>query len=182
MGHWVSLVEFICKSLELILSGKRIETIAKALGMTVIISERKGASSTATRPDRTEFYEMLEKSDVVVLCCPLDGSTRGMVGLAELKHMRKNAILVNVSRGGTVGEAALAAALKEHWIGAVATDVFAVEPASTSSSPLLAEDIPNLTLSPHVAWYADSSIENLKRSIKSNIESFAKGEPENMVS
>jgi lactate dehydrogenase-like 2-hydroxyacid dehydrogenase len=118
-------VECICKSPVLILSGKRIDTIAKALGMTVIISERKGASSTATRPDRTEFYEMLEKSDVVVLCCPLDGSTRGMIGLAELKHMHKDTILVNVSRGGTVDEAALAMALKEHWIGAAATDVFA---------------------------------------------------------
>jgi hypothetical protein len=102
----VSLVVFICSNPELILSGKRIETIAKALGMTVIVSERKGASPTATRPDRTQFYEMLEKSDVVVLCCPLDGSTRGMIGLAELKHMRKDAILVNVSRGGTVDEAA----------------------------------------------------------------------------
>jgi lactate dehydrogenase-like 2-hydroxyacid dehydrogenase len=57
-----------------------------------------------------------------------------------------------------------------------------VEPASASSSPLLADGIPNLTLSPHVAWYADSSIENLKRSIKSNIESFVRCEPENMVS
>jgi glycerate dehydrogenase len=150
--------------------------------MTVIVSERKGASPTATQPGRTEFYEMLEKSDVVVLCCPLDGSTRGMIGLAELKHMRKDAILVNVSRGGTVDEATLATALKEHWIGAAATDVFAVEPASASSSPLLADDVPNLTLSPLVAWYADSSIENLKRSIKSNIESFVKGTPENMVS
>jgi phosphoglycerate dehydrogenase-like enzyme len=145
--------------------------------MTVIVSERKGASPTATQPGRTEFYEMLEKSDVVVLCCPLDGSTRGIIGLAELKHMRKDAILVNVSRGGTVDEATLATALKEHWIGAAATDVFAVEPASASSSPLLADDVPNLTLSPLVAWYAD-----LKRSIKSNIESFVKGTPENMVS
>jgi glycerate dehydrogenase len=105
-----------------------------------------------------------------------------MIGLAELKHMQKSAILVNVSRGGTVDEAALAAALREHLIGAAATDVFAVEPASASSSPLLADDIPNLTLSPHVAWYADSSIENLKRSIKSNIEGFVKGTPVNMVS
>ena len=75
----VSLVEFICKCSELILPGKRIETIAKALGMTVIVSERKGVSSAAIRPGRTEFYEMLEKSDVVVLCCLLDGSTRDMI-------------------------------------------------------------------------------------------------------
>ena len=63
---------FIYGNPELIFSGQRTATIAKALGMTVIVSERKGASPTATQPGRTELYEMLEKSDVVVLCCPLD--------------------------------------------------------------------------------------------------------------
>jgi lactate dehydrogenase-like 2-hydroxyacid dehydrogenase len=63
---------FIYGNPELIFSGQRTATIAKALGMTVIVSERKGASPTTTRPGRNEFYEMLEKSDVVVLCCPLD--------------------------------------------------------------------------------------------------------------
>ncbi|KAF4637399.1 hypothetical protein G7Y89_g697 [Cudoniella acicularis] len=160
--------------------GKRIESIAKALGMSVLIAERK-SSTASPRPGRVEFYNMLEKSSIVVLCCPLDNSTRGMIGVEELKHMDPEAVLVNVARGGVVDEAALVTALQEKWIQGAATDVFAIEPANASSGPLLADGIPNLTLSPHVAWYADSSIENLKRSIKTNIESFVQGTPVNIV-
>lgn len=158
--------------------GKRIEGIAKALGMTVLQAERKGSRSV--RLSRTDFYETLQKSSIVVLCCPLDATTRGMVGDKELRAMNKEAILVNVSRGGVVEELSLVTALKEGWIKGAATDVFEEEPAS-ASSPLLAEGIPNLTLSPHIAWYADSSIENLQATVKSNIENFVAGRPENVL-
>lgn len=161
--------------------GKRIEAIAKALGMSVIIADRKGVPQSFTRAGRIEFLETLQKSTAIVLCCPLDASTRGMIGKKELKTMDNKAILINVSRGGVVGEEALVEALRAGWIAGAATDVFATEPASASTSPLLAADVPNLTLSPHVAWYADSSIENLKRTIKSNIEGFVAGSPVNMV-
>ncbi|KAH8650932.1 D-isomer specific 2-hydroxyacid dehydrogenase [Tricladium varicosporioides] len=160
--------------------GKRIEAIAKALGMSVLVAERKNCS-TPTRPNRVEFYKTLEQSSVIILCCPLDYSTRGMIGEQELRHMNEEAILINVARGGVVEEAALVHALQQKWIKGAATDVFAVEPVTKATSPLLSDGIPNLTLSPHVAWYADSSIENLKQSIKENIESFVKGTPLNMV-
>ncbi|RDW57597.1 hypothetical protein BP6252_13679 [Coleophoma cylindrospora] len=160
--------------------GKLVESTAKALGMQVLIAERKG-NQQSVRPGRTDFTETLKQSSVIILCCPLDNSTRGMISETELQFMDRRAILVNVSRGGVVDEAALVKALQEHWINGAATDVFAVEPASASTSPLLADGIPNLTLSPHVAWYADSSIENLKRGIKSNIEGFVNGAPVNMV-
>lgn len=148
--------------------------------MSVLIAERKDAPSP-TRPSRVEFYKTLEQSSVIVLCCPLNRSTQGMIGEEELKCMDGEAILINVARGGVVNETALVKALQQKWIKGAATDVFAVEPVTKATSPLLADGIPNLTLSPHVAWYADSSIENLKRSIKENIENFVKGTPLNMV-
>jgi phosphoglycerate dehydrogenase-like enzyme len=159
-------------------SGKRIESIAKALGMSVLQAERKG--SAIVRPSRTEFYETLQQSSIIVLCCPLDASTRGMIGERELRAMDKEAILINVSRGGVVEEVPLVTALKEGWIKGAATDVFEIEPAS-ASSPLLAAGIPNLTLSPHVAWYAESSIENLQATVKTNIERFVADHPENVL-
>lgn len=162
------------------LLGKRIEAIAKALGMSVVIADRKGLSESSIRPGRLSFLNTLQKSTAIILCCPLDGSTRGMIEEAELHTMDKNAVLINVSRGGVVEEEALVKALQGQWIAGAATDVFATEPAN-ASSPLLAAGIPNLTLSPHVAWYADSSIKNLKVTIKSNIESFVAGSPVNMV-
>lgn len=146
--------------------------------MSVLLAERKGES--AARAGRTDFLETLEKSSIIVLCCPLDASTRGMIGEAELKATNKEAILINVSRGGMVEEIALANALRNGWIKGAATDVFETEPAGPES-PLLAADIPNLTLSPHIAWYAESSIENLQATVKSNIENFVAGRPDNVL-
>ncbi len=160
--------------------GKRLEVIAKALGMSVLVAERKGVLVNEVRSGRTGFEETLKKSDVVVLCCPLDNVTRGMIGEAELRIMNKRLILVNVSRGGVVEEEPLARALKESRIAGAATDVFAIEPVTPSSSPLLVGDVLNLTLSPHVAWYADSSIEILKRGIEMNIEGCLAGKPANV--
>ncbi|TVY47794.1 Glycerate dehydrogenase [Lachnellula occidentalis] len=167
--------------LPLTTKGKWIENIAKAMGMTVIIADRKGTPPNATRPGRTEFTQTLQRSDVLILCCPLDVSTRGMIGEAELKLMDSRSLLVNVARGGVVDEDALVKALRNSWISGAAVDVFASEPVTPSTSPLLADGIPNITLSPHVAWYADSSIENLKVILNSNIESFVAGNPANLV-
>lgn len=94
--------------------------------------------------------------------------------------MNKEAILINVSRGGVVEEIPLVQALKNGWIKGAATDVYETEPAPPSN-PLLADDIPNLTLSPHIAWYAESSIENLQATVKSNIENFVAGKPDNVI-
>jgi phosphoglycerate dehydrogenase-like enzyme len=106
-----------------------------------------------------------------------------MIGEKELGLMRKDSILINVARGGIVDEGALVKALREGWIRGAATDVFAVEPADSTTSPLITtgNTIPNLTLSPHVAWYAGSSIENLQTTVKSNIEYFMAGDPQNVV-
>jgi phosphoglycerate dehydrogenase-like enzyme len=112
--------------------------------------------------------------------CPLDETSRDMIGEEELKMMQPTASLINVARGGVVNEKALVKALKERTIANAATDVFEIEPA-TSANPLISEAPPNLTLSPHIAWYADSSLENLQRIVKENIEGFVRGEPENLV-
>ncbi|KUJ17787.1 uncharacterized protein LY89DRAFT_61504 [Mollisia scopiformis] len=161
--------------------GKRIEVIAKALGMSTLIADRKGVPISSVRPGRVQFSKTLKECTAIVLCCPLDASTQGMIGERELRNMDNEAILINVSRGGVVDEKALVEALQGAWIAGAATDVFATEPASVSTSPLLARDVPNLTLSPHVAWYADTSIENLKTTIKSNLEAFVAGSPVNLV-
>jgi lactate dehydrogenase-like 2-hydroxyacid dehydrogenase len=79
-----------------------------------------------------------------------------------------------------VNEKALVKALKEGMIANAATDVFDGEPA-TVENILISEAPPNLTVSPHIAWYADSSLENLQRIVKGNIEGFVMGRPENIV-
>ena len=121
--------------------------------------------------------------------------------------MRSDAILVNVARGGIVDEDALVEALREGRIAGAAVDVFVDEPATRGGSVLVraaagegvngngdgdgngGEGTGNdsglkgrLVLSPHVAWYARSSIEKLRGTVVQNIEGWVRGEPRNLVS
>lgn len=164
--------------------GNRVATIGRALGMPVIFAERKGVKENDVRPGRVEFFTALKQSTVVMITCLLNDSTRDMIGEGELQLMRKDAVLINVARGGIVNEKALAKALKERWIIGAAVDVFEEEPAGFDT-PLVAavrEDPHlNLILSPHVAWYASTSLERLQVIVPANIEAFVAGKPQNVV-
>ena len=95
--------------------GEGVARLAEAFGMRVLWAERKGAEKVG--PGRTAFAELLRQSDVVSLHCPLNDATRGLIGEAELRLMKPEAILINPARGGIVDEAALVRALKEKGLG-----------------------------------------------------------------
>ncbi|OKL64580.1 hypothetical protein UA08_00582 [Talaromyces atroroseus] len=160
---------------------KRLANMCQALGMRVQVSDRKNPPSQST--DRVSFQEVLRTSTAVVLCVPLTPSTENLISTEELKLMGEQALLINVSRGGVVDETALAEALKQGSIGGAATDVFAKEPASSASSPLLHADMreTNLTVSPHLAWLAQSTIENYQRVLVENLQGFLEEKPVNVV-
>lgn len=146
----------------------------------MVVSDRKGA--TQLRDTRVAFEDVLKKVTVLVLCCPRDPSTVNLIGEMELKSMRRDALLINVDRGGIVNEAALAKALKQRWISCAATDVLEVEPGIVGS-PLLPRDgepIPNLTISPHIAWFAQETISTLQRLLKEGIDGWVAGKPVNV--
>jgi phosphoglycerate dehydrogenase-like enzyme len=150
--------------------------------MKVQISDRKNAPSQSS--DRVHFHKILRTSTAVVLCVPLTPSTTNLISAEELKLMGEQSLLINVSRGGVVDETELAEVLKEGSIGGAATDVFAKEPASSVTSPLLRADVrdTNLTVSPHLAWLAQSTIENYQRVLVENLKAFLEGKPVNVVS
>lgn len=153
--------------------------------MTVLISERKGASPSGFRPGRTPFEETLQRSTVVVIALPLSSSTTSLLSTDEFALMRPDALVINVARGGIVDEAALTLALKDKRIAGAATDVYEKEPAGKENVLVrIAEEERvkgRLILSPHVAWYARSSIEKLRRVMGENVDSWAKGVPMNLV-
>jgi len=97
--------------------------------------------------------------------------------------MQLDAIIVNVARGGVVDENALVRALREGWISGAGTDVFETEPATKENSILLREydSIPNLTLSAHTAWFSETTVENLQKTVKENVEAWVMGKPQNVV-
>lgn len=104
-----------------------------------------------------------------------------MISTAELEAMDDTAIIVNVGRGGVIDEAAVVQALRDGKIGGFATDVFSPEPATKESSILLDPTIPNLILSPHIAWYSSKTISGTIETLKKNIEGFVAGTPHNVV-
>ena len=132
---------------------------------------------------RVPFEEVLRTVTVLVICCPRDASTIDLIGEEELRRMRKEAIIVNVARGGIVNETALAKALSERWIAAAATDVLGKEPGGRGTTPLLPleGEVPNLTITPHVAWFAAQTMTNLKTMLKEGVEAWVAGKPVNVV-
>jgi glycerate dehydrogenase len=133
------------------ISGKAVEKIGRALGMQVLVAERKDA--TEVRPGRTLFEEALKQGTLFILVVPLDDTTRSMFGKKEFDAMQSSALVVNVGRGGVINDQDLIDALKSGKIAGAATDVFEIEPATSGNCKLLDTSIPNLLLSPHVAWY-----------------------------
>ena len=155
--------------------GKKVSKMLGALGMKVIIAARKGAPATE---GRVPFEEALAMASVVVLCCPRSPETLNLLAGPEFEKMRKDAVLVNVARGGIVDEQALLTALKEGQIAGAAVDVFGTEPAGPETSPLLGEEAEglNLVVTPHTAWIGGMTTANYQRVLQENIDGFILGQ------
>jgi glycerate dehydrogenase len=146
--------------------GQAVARVAQCLGMEVLIAQRPGGDR---RPNRLPLVELLHRVDVLSLHCPLTPETRGLIDAPELALMRPDALLVNTARGGIIDEAALATALREGRIGGASLDVLSTEPPPPDH-PLLAPDIPNLILTPHVAWASRAARQRLLDAVATNIE------------
>ncbi len=147
--------------------------------MTVIIAERRDAPQT--RAGRIPFSKALSMGTLFVVATPLDESTRDMIGADELAIAGPKSLFINVGRGGIISETDLVHALRQGLIGGAATDVFASEPPTKDTSPLLDPSIPNLLLSPHTAWYSKRTMEDTCRVQRANIEGFVAGKMINVV-
>jgi lactate dehydrogenase-like 2-hydroxyacid dehydrogenase len=153
------------------------------------------------RAGRTTFTETLTSSTIIIMTLPLLAATVDLISTPEFALIRANTVLVNVARGGVVNKDALVFALKERRIRGAAVDVFVKEPAGVGNSVLVRaaaaaargdgdrEDRGEkgglevrLVLSPHMAWYARSSIKKLRRTVRENVEGWARGEAQNLLS
>jgi phosphoglycerate dehydrogenase-like enzyme len=121
-----------------------------------------------------DLREMLARADVVVNCAPLTPATRGMLGARELATMKPGAFFINVGRGASVDEAALAAALREGRLGGAAVDVFAEEPPPRGH-PLYALD--QVIVSPHVSGFLPSYDDKCVELFAENLRRFLADQP-----
>ena len=159
--------------------GQAVADMAKAFGMRVLFAEHRGAAST--RPGFAPFERVLAESDIVTLHVPLTEATRNLIGADEFRRMKPSALLINAARGGVVDEAALAEALREGRIAGAGLDVLSEEPPR-AGNPLLALGLPNLIVTPHVAWASREAMQILADQLIANIEAFVRGAPQNLVS
>ncbi|PWB91218.1 D-2-hydroxyacid dehydrogenase [Methylocystis sp. SB2] len=154
--------------------GKEIEKRAVALGMKVLIND------VADVPNKVDVATVLREADVVTLNLPLTPETKNMIGAKELASMKKSACIINTARGGIVDEAALADALRKGIIGGAGFDVLTVEPPKNGNI-LLDPTIPNLIITPHVAWASKEAMQVLADQLVDNIDAFVAGSPRNLV-
>lgn len=156
--------------------GKKVAELGKAFGMNIL------AYSRTKKDDKdVEFCsldELLERSDVVTLHCPLNEGTNKLIDKSALMKMKKSALLVNTSRGGVIDEEALTWALNNDIISAAAVDVLTVEPMQPDC-PL--KNAKNITFSPHIAWAPLQTRKRLVTLVSENIKAWAKGETINNV-
>lgn len=154
--------------------GKEIEKRAVALGMHVIVND------VTDVPSKVDLATLLRESDVVTLNLPLTPETKNMIGAKELASMKKTACIINTARGGIVDEAALADALRNGTISGAGFDVLTVEPPKNGNI-LLDPTIPNLIVTPHIAWASKEAMQVLADQLVDNIDAFVAGSPRNVV-
>jgi glycerate dehydrogenase len=151
--------------------GQGAARIAEAFGMRVVIADRPGG---VPRPGRVPLKELLTVADIVSLHCPLTDATRGLIGAPELALMKPHALLINTARGGLIDGRALAEALKAKRLAGAGLDVLAREPPPLDD-PLLDPEVPNLVVTPHVAWAAREARQRCVDEIAANIRDFRSG-------
>ena len=151
--------------------GHTVAGMAEAFGCEVAYHSISGAKRAEKYPEKS-LDELLAWADIVSIHSPLNDKTRGLIGKAQLERMKHDAILINVARGGIVDEKALADALDNNTIAGAVVDVFSKEPMPAENPLLHVKDPYKLLLSPHNAWSAKESIDNLVAAIAENIISF----------
>ena len=145
--------------------GQKVEELAKAFGMKVIVANIPGRPM---RDNQITLDEALPQADFVSLHCPLTDETKDLLNKDFFHQMKSTAYVINTARGPVINEQDLAVALKNNVIAGAGLDVLSVEPPSPDN-PLLASDIPNLAITPHIAWASHEAKQRLIQGMADNI-------------
>ena len=158
--------------------GQGTAKIARGFGMKVLFADH--APPKMEGVEFTPFDQVLAESDVISVHCPLTPATRNLIGIEQFRKMKRNCLLINTARGGLVDEQALIQALDEGLIAGAGFDVLTTEPPK-NGHPLLDLRRPNFILTPHVAWASDGAMQFLADQLIDNIEAWAAGKPQHLV-
>lgn len=158
--------------------GQATARILNALDMNVIAYDAYQSDAGKQVAEYVELDELLAKSDVIFLHCPLFPETEGIINAKNISKMKDGVILINNSRGQLVVEQDLADALNSGKVYAAGLDVVSTEPIK-EDNPLISAK--NCIITPHISWAAKESRQRIMDITANNIEQFLKGEPVNVV-
>lgn len=160
--------------------GRKTGLIAQALGMRILAGgSRRVPALESETVKYVEMDELLKKSDVISLHCPLVKKTRGIINKNSIARMKGGVIIINTSRGPLIVEEDLAEALNSGKVWAAGLDVVSVEPVR-GDNPLLTAR--NCIITPHIAWAPIETRRRLMDIAVDNLRSFLSGSPVNLVS
>ncbi|MBR4296004.1 MAG: hydroxyacid dehydrogenase [Clostridia bacterium] len=157
--------------------GKKVAQIAKAFGCKVIACKRTPDENY----DCTDIDTLCQKSDIISIHTPLNDSTRSLIGEKQIGIMKKSAILLNLARGAVVDEEAVASAVLDGRIAGFGCDVYSVEPFPTEHPYTKLLSLPNVCLTPHIAWGAYETRVRLVGEMAENISAFTVNKRHNRV-
>lgn len=157
--------------------GRRVGEVARALGCRVIVNKR----TPVTDWECVDFDTVCRESDILSIHTPLSESTRNLLDRDHIAMLKRDAIVINVARGAVTDEAALAEAIEKGAIGGLGVDVYSVEPFSESHPFSRIRTLPNVCMTPHMAWGGYETRVRLLDEVASNITAFLSGERRNRV-
>ena len=152
--------------------------IARALGMTVLALNHHPQDSGREIAEYVELDELLARSDVITLHCPLTPENAGMINKATIAKMKDGVILINNARGQLIVEQDLADALNSGKIAAAGLDVVSTEPIKEDNPLLKAK---NCIITPHISWAPRESRQRIMDAAVANAKAFLAGKPINVV-
>lgn len=164
--------------------GARVAHLAHHLGMRVLAVRRSAQTRSAGRDLGLAYVDeilppvdlpyLLSESDYVVVAVPLTPESRGLIGEAELRTMKRTAVVINIARGAVIDEPALVKALKEGWIAGAALDVFAIEPLPADSELW---EMANVMITPHISGGTPRYMERAVDLFCDNLRRYLAGQP-----
>ena len=151
---------------------RHLAPVLRALGARVIYHAR--ASTAGLEEDYRTLDGLLGEASIVSLHVPLTVSTRHLIIATSIELMKPGALIINTARGDLIEETALVAALRSGRLGGAGLDVFSTEPPPADHPLFL---LPNVVVSPHIAWLTPETIERSLRFAFENCRRLQSGEP-----
>ncbi len=157
--------------------GRQIGTVARALGCRVLVNKRTPINGW----DCVDMDTVCQEADILSIHTPLTTETHHLLNAERISMLKPNAIVINVARGAVADEEALATAVEQGRIGGIGIDVYSKEPLASDHPFQQILHLPNVCLTPHMAWGGYETRVRLMEEIAKNIRSFLSGELRNRV-